>query len=535
MKSTPGIYNHIVLITLLCLPIITKIHCLNSSFISNEMTTLPTEIKDPDTKVSESTTNTNTKSDGIERNNTGASFPPLLSKYLINGTIEYATYARNLELSIWFYEAQRSGKLPSNNRVPWRKSSHLDDGKPLGVDLSGGYYDAGDFVKFALPAGYTMTTLSWSAIEYREGLIKAGQWENLLDAIKWGTDFIIKSHIEEAKFVVQVGDPFPDHNYWGSAENMPKAIPRPVYYVTPQFPGTEPVLESCAALAAASMVFASVENDTLKAYSKKLLQHAISLHKLGTNNRGKYQSAVAKQAKNGMLGVREGYLSSSFEDELTWGTIWLYRATNNSVYLNQAESFYRAFAINKRLIGTFQSWDDKSVGATLLLAAITRKKVYFDVLYKYFEWISRQRTPGGLLWIPESSSGSNNVAVSTAFMSMLFADLCKPTTPQKYIDLGKSQVDYILGKNPLKRNYIVGSDGNSPNRIHHAGSQGVNGWEDYTSQRPNQYILYGALVGGPKKDDSHSDVRALHVENEPALDFNAPLVGVLAKLALSTT
>lgn len=46
-----------------------------------------------------------------------------------------------LGLSWLFYEAQRSGKLPTTNRVPWRGDSHLDDRVP------GGLYDAGDHLK----------------------------------------------------------------------------------------------------------------------------------------------------------------------------------------------------------------------------------------------------------------------------------------------------------------------------------------------------------------------------------------------------
>lgn len=45
--------------------------------------------------------------------------------------------------SLYFYEEQRSGKLPSTKRVPWRNDSALDDGKDVGMDLTGGYYDAG--------------------------------------------------------------------------------------------------------------------------------------------------------------------------------------------------------------------------------------------------------------------------------------------------------------------------------------------------------------------------------------------------------
>lgn len=44
---------------------------------------------------------------------------------------------------IYFYDAQRSGKLPTANRVSWRNDSALGDGSDVGLDLSGGYYDAG--------------------------------------------------------------------------------------------------------------------------------------------------------------------------------------------------------------------------------------------------------------------------------------------------------------------------------------------------------------------------------------------------------
>merc|ERR1711872_145896 len=78
-------------------------------------------------------------------------------------------YGEAIDLSLQFYEAQRSGKLPSDNRVPWRGDSALDDAVP------GGYYDAGDLVKFGFPmaatvtdlAGETASALAASSIWYR--------------------------------------------------------------------------------------------------------------------------------------------------------------------------------------------------------------------------------------------------------------------------------------------------------------------------------------------------------------------------------
>src|SRR4051794_18233059 len=60
-------------------------------------------------------------------------------------------YAEVLQKSMFFYECQRSGQLPSDNRVTWRANSAMNDGSDVGHDLTGGWYDAGDHVKFNFP------------------------------------------------------------------------------------------------------------------------------------------------------------------------------------------------------------------------------------------------------------------------------------------------------------------------------------------------------------------------------------------------
>jgi hypothetical protein len=50
-------------------------------------------------------------------------------------------YKDVLTKSLLFYEAQRSGKLPSDQKVTWRKDSALNDRGQNGEDLTGGYYD----------------------------------------------------------------------------------------------------------------------------------------------------------------------------------------------------------------------------------------------------------------------------------------------------------------------------------------------------------------------------------------------------------
>ena len=70
-----------------------------------------------------------------------------------------------LSKSILFYEAQMAGILPEWHRVPWRRDSCFTDGNDLGLDLSGGFFDAGDHIKFNYPLSFTLQVLAWSAPE----------------------------------------------------------------------------------------------------------------------------------------------------------------------------------------------------------------------------------------------------------------------------------------------------------------------------------------------------------------------------------
>lgn len=64
------------------------------------------------------------------------------------------------------------------------------------VDLVGGYYDAGDNVKFGLPMAFTITMMSWSILEYGKQMGGSGELGHAMEAVKWGTDYLIKAHPE---------------------------------------------------------------------------------------------------------------------------------------------------------------------------------------------------------------------------------------------------------------------------------------------------------------------------------------------------
>ncbi|KAK9822989.1 hypothetical protein WJX81_001643 [Elliptochloris bilobata] len=130
-----------------------------------------------------------------------------------NYTASAADIAACLPLSIKFYDAQRSGRVPSADaHVAWRKDSGLYD------EVQGGFYDAGDYVKFNWPQAWSISMLSWVALMYPAGLKATGSYDALMSNIRWGADFLLASAaLAPASLVAAVGDADKDHQFWDVA------------------------------------------------------------------------------------------------------------------------------------------------------------------------------------------------------------------------------------------------------------------------------------------------------------------------------
>ncbi|XP_044475111.1 endoglucanase 9-like [Mangifera indica] len=456
-------------------------------------------------------------------------------------------YGEALAKSFLFFQGQRSGRLPKNQQITWRYNSGLSDGKLAQVDLSGGYYDAGDNVKFNFPMAFTTTMLSWSTLEY--GKKMGSQLSNARTAIRWATDYLLKcATATPGKLYVGVGDPNVDHKCWERPEDMDTV--RSVYSVSQTNPGSDVAGETAAALAAASMVFRKVDPN----YSSLLLRTSKKVMQFAMQYRGAYSDSLGSA-------VCPFYCSySGYNDELMWGAAWLFRATNDVSYFN----FLKSVGDDS---GTdIFSWDNKYAGAHVLLArrALLNKDKNFEQYRQEAEnfmckilpnspMSSTQYTQGGLMFkLPESNL---QYVTSITFLLTTYAKYMKATqhnfdcgnyvvTPNHLINLAKIQVDYVLGVNPIKMSYMVGFGSNFPRRIHHRGSSlpslashpqsiGCDGGFQpfFYSLNPNPNILVGAIVGGPNQNDGYSDDRGDYSHSEPATYINAAIVGPLAYFA----
>lgn len=162
------------------------------------------------------------------------------------------------------------------------------------------------------------------------------------------------------------------------------------------------------------------------------------------------------------------------------------------------------------------------------------------------------RTPSGLLFVRQWNN--MQYVSSAAFLLTVYSDFLLNSnqnlschagivTPEELFSLAKSQVDYILGLNPMKMSYLVGYGPKYPTRVHHRGASVVSyrenkgfigctqGYDDwYGRSEPNPNVVVGALVGGPDREDEFSDDRGNYMQTEACTYNTAPLVGIFAKL-----
>ncbi|CAO2188258.1 unnamed protein product [Urochloa humidicola] len=471
-------------------------------------------------------------------------------------------YKKALHNSLLYFEAQRSGQLPYNQRVRWRGHSGLADGLQQGVDLVGGYYDAGDNVKFGLPMAFTITMLSWSAIEFGAEIVSAGEWGHLLEAIKWGTDYLIKAHDAESDVLwAEVGDGDTDHYCWQRPEDMTTS--RQAYKVDRENPGSDLAGETAAALAAASVVFRRAGD---RRYSRILLRHAEQLFEFGDRYRGKYDGSVAEAWRY--------YASvSGYGDEMLWAALWLHRATGRVEYLDYAVDMADEFGGTTWAINEF-SWDVKYAGLQILAAKLllegNHRPAHRATLEQYASKAEHylcaclgkngaagnvNRTAGGMLFIRQWNN--MQYVTNAAFLLLTYSRYLAagdnelllrcpdggPVRAGELRDAARAQADYVLGDNPARTSYMVGYGRRFPRRVHHRAAsivshradgrfvgcvQGYDRWFRRPAANPN--VVVGAIVGGPDHRDRFSDRRSNYMQTEACTYNTAPMVGVFAHL-----
>ncbi|KAF4527174.1 hypothetical protein B566_EDAN006099 [Ephemera danica] len=442
--------------------------------------------------------------DHLSHNATGATMTTVDDRNFVmrsprsDGSRQY-DYARALHLSLLFLEAQQSGALPVDNRIPWRGDSCMNDRGAHGEDLTGGYYTG--------------------SREYINGMAM----------VDWGTQYISKCYTPSQDIYAIVGDQIKEPTeIWGRPEDL--NYPRPALALSPDNPGSDMFGEMVAALASASVVLKSHwEGPKL---SERLLAQARKLFELAADNRGDYLRAMQ------LLTWKQVYIPLNGDEcELIWAATWMYRATSETRYLQLAEKFYKKLNFRHRAF-TYFYWHDKAVGAMILLYQMTKNEDYAFDARIFCDTISGNtslHTSQGIVrGVGEFASGLQLGAWASYACLELGETLVRHGIEKNnpYLIFSLRQINYILGDSG--RSFMVGFGKDYPLRPNHIASlcsppPATCDRALFESDVVNAHVLQGALVFGPDEFDRYEDSRR-GVHNNVDIVGNSGLSAALAAL-----
>ena len=424
----------------------------------------------------------------------------------------YDNYAKLLQYSMYFYDGNMCGSdVGSASQFDWRDNCHGSD------EVDGGFHDAGDHVKFGLPAGYTASTLGWGYYEFKDSYDALGQTAHLQALTDRFCDFFKASTKLSGdtvtSFCYQVGVGQADHDVWCSPESQNDQSLRTAYWTSDD--ASDIAAEYAAALAVNYINFGNAED--LK-YAKALYNYSIKTNK-----------ANCPEAEN-------FYRSYDYYDDQAWAAGWLYLATKDSTYSSFLDKFMNDTNAGKSGqsgckwgVYSTMSWNNVSLGAAILQSEITGDAMDWAKVTTYLNGKCTSEST----YYCESDWGS--ARYNTALqMAALATTKYSAKSGMDYSSWCKAQMGMILGNNPKNVNFVVGMDSNSAKYPHHRAASGYQSFDEMkgkTGYSSNGHTLVGALVGGPADSnftytDSVNDYQA----NEVALDYNAGLVGAAAGL-----
>ncbi len=438
-------------------------------------------------------------------------------------------YADLLTKSITFFEAQACGpNVASHSSFNWRGNCHTSDGQTLGLDLTGGWHDAGDHVKFNFPMAQAVYNLAALYVDYRSVVNSSGNKNLLLKQLRFIGDYMIKCHPSANSYVIQAGTGERDHANWQVPEE--NTYERRAYLADLNRPNTELACSNAAAFAALSMAFRGQDEN----YSDELLQHARELYDFGYQNQVSYNS-------NNQLPDREFVLYDSdngFQDEIMVGAAWLHRATGEARYKNEADAAFNE--LDNYVGGWAPAWGDHQYEAAFQLAKTTNEGKYLNPLKRYVVAVadgSEGKYSSGGLWQASAKGNTDGFALpmslGAASLAYRYAELVGSNNADynKVRSFAFNQVNYALGDNPRGGSYVVGFGNNFPQITHHRSAHSPNSFNIDSNPTNDTHTITGALVMGPIFDDSYRNVRSDIKYTEPAVGNNA----ILALTAVQMT
>lgn len=432
------------------------------------------------------------------------------------GQPRYAALARSV---LNFFGVQRCGNTSPAQHGP----CHLLDATTVvggpnngsAVDVSGGWHDAGDYLKFLTTIAFSTHLLLW-AEEVSPGLagdLNVNGASDVLDECRVGIDCLLRMRYAPTKFLYQVQDEDDHALGWRPAETDPLTGDRPAFFGV----GKSHLGRYAAALARASRTFAATD----PAYSAQCLAAAVDAY------------AAIPTAPN--IGGGAGgtfYIDTTFEDKIALGAIELYFTTGEAFYLTEARNHADLAGP-----GGWFGWGDVHGLAHRLIApfhapslvSLEDDAANFLAQSNAHPW----RMAGLETW------GTTMITQGVAIEALLLEELTGATA---YVPMAFAQRDFLLGANAWGVCFIGGMGQVFPQDFHHQIAVLQNGGalpgsvtegpapadmiaeQGIVLESPDEYLPFQDSRG------TYHDDRGNWVTNEPTLTANATVYFLAALL-----
>ena len=468
----------------------------------------------------------------------------------------YNGYAENI---LEYIRQQRCGYNPFTDEVCHKKDGRTMYG-PMPdstyIDVSGGWHDAGDHLRYMLTSGNTICRMLVAYLENKDifvdnfnalGQPGANGIADVLDEIKWGLDWMLKMHPTQDQLFHQVADDR-DHvgfklphldtaDYgWGPGSY------RVVYYATgkPQglfkYQNTSTGIANLSGRYAAAMAMAyRVWKEDLKDvdFANCCLKAGLEVYEMGLKQPGCQEGTPCRSPYR--------YSENTWADDMEWGAAELYKVTRNSKYLQDAKDFANLINTNSWMgrdtADHYECYPFMNMGHYALFEVTD--KAFQDTLIDYYKAqieavkVRADQNPFNIgipfIWC------SNNLAAAFVTQCLLYE---KMTGDNQYRKLMTAHRDWLLGNNPWGVSQFVGipKDGVTPLHPHtpmipHLNRLPIGGLND----GPVYASIYNSLKGIRLYDDDEyaqfqSDYVVFHDDlgdystNEPTLDGTAEAI-----------
>ena len=449
-------------------------------------------------------------------------------------TIGTGIYRAPLFAALKAFYYQRSGiALEPAFAGAWSRSAghpdtacilHPTTGKSGVADVRGGWYDAGDYGKYIVPAGISVGTmlalyeLFPACIPDSIAIPESGNHRSdLLDEVRYELDWMQRMQDDDGGVFFKVGP-----LKWDGFV-MPEASRGPRYIIGKS---TASTLDFAACLAMAARSYRKID----RPFSKACLQRASRAWDWALAH-----PDVREPQESGGTGA---YGDNTFKDEFFWAASELFITTGKSEYRKYVESHVAENPVNGAAgwsnvgnLGLFSLATGKKSARLPVVPPIVRSIVLAaDSCLRQIDTHPCRIPADQFIW--GSNSYLLNYAITLCYAYVL-------TKNEAYAGGVADVADYIFGRNPTGYSFVTGFGRQTPLQPHHRimGADTValpfpgflvggpnGGMEDAARSEPGVYY--------PHKEPARAyiDRAGSYASNEVAINWNAALVFVLGFL-----